>query len=738
MRRLLLATTALTAVLLASPEPAQADPISLVVLAGTAAATATLSATTALLVSVGLSVLGSVAGMLLNKPEKPRLPQMKRELAAADSRPPYRFVYGHNRVYGSPAPWRVKGQKLYGCLILNSRPSAGTNLRIFIDKREAALTGDIFDFSGPGALGQAVEQDEAWGDNDAHFWLGLGDQTGPPAEILSEIPEYIEETDRWEGLTVLWCRFDSGSVNRRQQRWPRVPPDVEVEADWSLVWDPTDEEQDADDPSTWGYSANQALCLLDALRRNPIRRYPLSQIHLESFIEGASIAAEPVERHYQGGTEQRYEAHGVLIWNGNEILDQVEPLAEAGAGSLVRIGSRIGYAPGAWREPIYTITDILEEGGIDFQRLVPGRDLPRAIRAMYIAPDRDWQEAELPLRMVEGAETIVGDDAVQEIKLGFVTSATQAQRIQKIVAERAAAQRRLTCTLPPDAIELVAGANVLGGLPSGFERLNRVWQVESINPSLWLTDVEGGVAMRCPVKLREEAESHYAWDPETDEVEIKQEDFDAARSDVPMPGEIIPTTGAAVALGTQPRIKFAFDPAEREVDGYEWEYSVEDGPYVTGGDLDGETLDDDDRVYGYIAPAEVGKSYDIRVRSYIGALHRTSEWQEVTNVVAEAPSVDLAIPHSGSAVGGAGEITVTFTSPNSADFKGIEIFGMSTDDINAPADFHETAYGAQNLAFEFTQTGLGANETRYYFARSIGTYGARSDFTDSVSATTDP
>ena len=58
-----------------------------------------------------------------------------RDLALPRSLPPKRFVYGETRVYGTPAPVRVKGPILYACMILNSRPSESVE-RIWIDKRE--------------------------------------------------------------------------------------------------------------------------------------------------------------------------------------------------------------------------------------------------------------------------------------------------------------------------------------------------------------------------------------------------------------------------------------------------------------------------------------------------------------------------------------------------------------------------------------------------------------------------
>ena len=631
MRRLLL-TFALAFALWATPHPARAEPITAAVTAISGWFTTTFGkALGSFLLNLGGSLILSAVARALQP--KPKQPQLKRELSVPTSRPPHRFVYGRDRVYASPAPWRVKERILYGCLILNSRPSLG-NATIIVDKRPTQVTsGDMLDFSGGGALIAAAASEQSFGTGH-RVWLGLGDQTGPPDQILSEAPEFFEATDGWQGRTVLWVRLDAGGTENRQRRWPRVPPEIEVEADWSFVWDPRVGAQDPDDPTTWGWSDNQALCLLDALRFNPIRRYRLDMIDLDSLIEAANIADEAVPLFHAGGTEPRYRVGGLIAWQGGEIIDQLSPLVEAGAGQLVRIGSKIGYAPGAYRAPIYTMTDILEDGGIDYQVLTPGRELPSAVKVAYINQQRDWQEAELPILPVPGTDSPVGDDGVSELNLRLVTSPTQAMRVQKITALRHGAQKRLSVTLPPDAIELVGGANLLADMPAGFTRLNGVWQVDSINPGLWASDLDGGVAMRLPVALRETSPDHYEWNPEEDEFDLVVEDFDP--------------------IGSEP------------------------------------VLDD-----------------------------------------------SLLAPVDGDAAGGAGEILVTYTAPNDAGFRAIEFWAADVDDSDEAERIAGPFYGSANAVFDVTETGLDPDQTRYYWARSIGQDGDFSEFSAGVSATTE-
>ena len=575
--------------------------------------------------TIGGAVLSLAGSLLLSAaaralaPKPPGAPDLVRELQLPDSLPPKRFVYGQARIYGSPT-WRVKGGILYGVLILNSRPSEAVT-GLYLDKRECTLTGDLYDFAGSGATASAAPFAGY-----VKVWVGLGDQTAAPDEIVAEAGEFFDATDAGEGLTVMWLRLDVGPNDSRATRWPRTPPEVEVEGQWSQVWDPREGAQDADDPATWTFSANQALCLLDALRQNPIRTYPLNQLLQDSFTDAADIADEAVPLK-AGGTEPRYRVNGALIFNGAEILDQVTPLFDAGAAEPVRVGGRLGIAPGAWSAPIATISEITEAEGLSFQRLKPGRDLATTVRATFTAPDRDWRPSTLQDYTVPGAQDADGGVITTlDIQLGFVTSAPQAMRIQKIRANRQRAQRQIAATLPPAYFRVVAGGTVTVAFPAPYASLNGTYRVISANPGLFASEQGGGgVAMRVPVVLEEIAESDFAWTPATDEQTRIAVALDVARQPPEPPGAVGTTTGAAVAViagsTALPAIRFAFDPSpSSSVVSYEWEFQKETSdpftfPWESGGVINADIRDGADQVFGTLSPAQIGLIYRIRVRA---------------------------------------------------------------------------------------------------------------------------
>jgi len=731
VRRLLLASAAALALLApaASAAPLIVPAIATAVGAG---------AFGTFVIGLGVSLaLTGISMLLAPKPGRMAGPQanglsapdVKRSLAQQSSRPPYRFAYGRDQIAGSPAPWRVKKRRLYGCLIFNSRPSEIASFTVKFDKRTVTLTGDPYDFAGPGASGSF---NGLGGAPAPLIWIGRGDQTRPPVAITDDVPEFFETTDKWRGLTVMWLVLHAGGNDERPERWPRVPPLVEVNARWSKVWDPRESGQDPDDPDTWTYSANQALCLLDALRRNPIRRYGLNMIDLASFIDGADVADEQVPL-LAGGTERRYQAHGMIVWDRREIMEQVEPIADSGAGRLVRIGGRIGYAAGAWRAPSYTATDVIGDG-VDYQVLQPGREVPAGIRASYVSPGRSWRSAELPPIAVAGSGLSADEEGVAELPLPFCTSATQAMRIQQIAARRAALQRTISCTLPPSSANLVTGATMTMALPAAFARLNGAFEVESANPGLWVQDREGGVALRNPVTLRETAESVYAWDPNTDELDLAEATFSG---DVPTPDapvSMAATSGASVAKRKRPRIRWEFEP----VDGADY-YEVQ--WWITGETrgrirrVPENATDPDGDVRGFIGTVVVGEEYTIRARAVIdiGRRRKKSGWTSIT-IVALPPDLDLDPPINGSATAGSGEITAEFTNSDGEDVFNMEIWAADVDDVDQATRIKRTWRGADET-ISATETGLSTGQRRYYWARSRAQYqGVFSSWTASVTA----
>lgn len=761
---------------------------------GTATAIANLG------VSVGLSALAQLIAA-----RQRGAADASREIAQPDSLPPYRDVYGIGvQVQGSPAPlWVVQDGVLYGCIILNSRPSEGGAFAMYLDRRAVGLTGDVTDFGehqtgtatilegntyvdvahglsgAPIAAGMAawtaegpitvstigsttlrLELDAAapvggtevtWravkgtdggvASNEPFFghvnvWFGIGDQQHPPARILEEVgdlrginPAKFWATDRWATRTVLWVRFVAGDAGQRADRWPSTPPLIEVRSNWSKVWDPRDEAQDADDPATWRAMNNQALCLLDALRLNPVARYPLTQIRVQDFIDAADIADQLVPLK-AGGAERRYRVGAMIVYKqGVELSEAIRPLEMAGAGNVVRIGGMVGYAPGAWSPPDVTLDDCTRDEECVFRRTRPTRDLPGALTASHPDPAANWERAEEQPRQVD-PDWDGGTERISVVDLPAVFSDTQAQRVLKIMGERLKLQKSLSAVFFPRALDAVSGGRVTVALPRVADRRNGTYRVVQSHPAIWLEQGEG-VALRLPLSLEEDAAAVYAWDPDTDEVSRVNQLVEVVDPSVGVPEWTSATLdGSAIDLEIVWPGYWVYggevDTFFPEADTIQAQYRQNQDPFW----LPMEDFNRFEDVGTATLPNVItGASYDFRIRGRID--DRVGAWvyryAVQVGFTLGAPSVDTV-------TAGTGQIEIDATAPSDTPCAAVQFWVGTSDDPEIAILYLETECDPSDPV-SCTATGLPAGVLHYVFVRAVTAAGAVGPWAATTTAT---
>jgi hypothetical protein len=702
-----------------------------------AASLAVSTLTAEIIVVVGIAVastlvslaVSAITSALIGKP-KQQSQDLKRELRQERSLPLKRFAYGEFYAPGTPAPWKVKGDTLYGCLILNSRASDGSNVAIRIDGRDVTLddVANLSDFTGAGAAG--INGDFA---SHSRFWLGLGDQTTCPDDIVAEAGDIFQATDAWAGLTVLWCALKAGPSSERGSRWPQTPPAVEVNMKYSKVYDPRT-AQSLDTQSGWAWSANQALATLDCMTQNPIQGYQSDDLAISDFIIAANAADDPIDL-AAGGTEPRYEVNGLVVFNSNELEELLEPLHECGASRPSVIGGLASIVPGVYQEPAHTITDAIG-GSLEYTDLSLGRELSNTVTVTYTSKDRNEEAAELPPYSVPGAlDEDGGVVTVSRIDLPSVTSFTQAARIQKIMAYRARQQRSISLTAPPENFDMAAGDGVNLNLPSPNGIMNGEFQLRSITPALIPSD--GSVAMALPVELVEEKRDAYAWTTAEEPTIPNAEPISAGVAALGAPGTITvtsieTTSGGSTVAGAQ--LKFA--PSSSEVFDYEVEYREVGGTYQSGPTIGAAIRDGSGDVFGIVQPLEVGQAYDFRVRAR--TINRVSAYVETLNQTITASASSLAVPVNGVATvaNNPRQINVTFAAPNDANVKGLTFYSGATSSTGAMSLFAGPLYLPPNGQITTSESGLSPGQTRFYAARSVDAFDVEGSFSAVISATT--
>jgi len=662
-------------------------------------------------------LLNTIAAKLMGGAKAPRQETQRAELSQPSSLPPYRFAYGTCLTQGTPVDWVAKGDILWVCYLLNSRPSALTSHRLWLDKREAESYGTPFDLAGEGA----TVSNDIFGDH-ASYWIGRGDQTACPAAVVSGSEGHFASTDAWRGCTVLWARFRSGSNDKFHERWPAKPPNLTIEGDWSLVLDPRS--------GTLSASSNQALIVLDALRNNPLKPYAEDYLHLESFAWGADVAGQPVAVK-SGGTIPRYCCDGVLVWSeGAEIEDQLAGLLNAGASRFVRVGGRLAFLPACPQPAIHTITDVSDGQPIQMTRWRASDQVYTEGAATYTAADRHYEAAEAAIWIASGAADHDGGLAHRlQLDLDFVTDARQAQRVAKIAVLRARQQRGISAELMPTAFDLVPGSWARVDLPAPYDAWNGTYEVEGIEPVAGVND-QDAITIRLPATLREVSGDIYAWDAASEEGDVVPAPPVTPPASVQPPSAVTLISGSDAALhsaGTvTPRIQIDWTASvSASALGYELQYRIGTGAWV---DL-GATGLEARRIW--IAPVQVGSAYSVRIRT--AGLYGRSDWLTSAEITAAGPSGTLATPVILSATGGARKVDLSLRQGADSAATSIELWRGTSNAVSAATLIASIAAGA-SVSIAHSDTGLSAGE-HFYFARARNGYGAASPFTAAMAAT---
>lgn len=248
-----------------------------------------------------------------------------------------------------------------------------------------------------------------------------------------------------------------------------------------------------------GYTDNQALCLLDALRWERMFNAPDSDIDMASFSVAANIADELVASG-SGTTERRYTVNGTLPFD-RPPLEVMLSLAKAGAGIPIYSQGQWSYSPGAYSAPVMDLDESDLVGGINFQPGPSKKGRHNKATGTYLDASQNFEEVEFSQLLVQA---YVDDDLEvleKTYQFALTNSGTMARRLAKIDIER----NRFGLALQIDAkfrtLRLTPGDRVTLSI-SGLGWDQRIFRVEDVQFSF-----ERGVSLT----LREDNPGIYDW-----------------------------------------------------------------------------------------------------------------------------------------------------------------------------------------------------------------------------------
>lgn len=224
------------------------------------------------------------------------------------------------------------------------------------------------------------------------------------------------------GKGIAWLRL---SLKFSAEAFPSGIPNVTVEKLGRAVYDPR--------TGVTAYSNNAALCILDYYRN--YLKVPDSEIIWESFQEAANICDEIVING-NGTTEPRYTLNGEFDLSENKVAI-LEAMLAACAGDPTYIAGKHGLMVGAYYGPASAeINEGQIAGDIEIMPEVSQSQRVNTIKGTFVDPQQNYAEADFPVVAVSEWVAEDGVEISQDLKLRFVTSEFQSQRLADIKLKR--------------------------------------------------------------------------------------------------------------------------------------------------------------------------------------------------------------------------------------------------------------------------------------------------------------
>ena len=389
-----------------------------------------------------LLVAGALNAVLAATVLKPKTGSLSGSGITTTSRNPTayrRIIYGRKRVGGTVVFMETRGgsnnEELDLVIALTGHEIESVEEIYFGDELAWTSGGGIIDrFKGT-----------------SFNFVEIETHTGAPGQSAS--PFLLPNNDTWDASKKLsGIAYVVVSMFYRQNVFVSGIPNVTFVVKGKKVFDPRD--------SSTAYSSNAALCIRDYLT-NDYYGFGASsdEIDDDSFITGANLSDESVSLGFGGGTENRYECHGVLNTN-IQYGSAIESL-------LTSMGAKITYTGGKFRlinpeynAPTLTLDETHARGPIQVQTRRSRRDTFNGVRGVFSSATDNYVEMDYPAIISNTFEQEDGEPIYRDLPLPFTTSASMAQRLAKVALLQGRSQISAVIPLNLAAMELVPGDTV--------------------------------------------------------------------------------------------------------------------------------------------------------------------------------------------------------------------------------------------------------------------------------------
>ena len=448
-------------------------------------------------------------------------------ISRKDPAAPRKLLYGESRVGGTIVWSKTAGDKneyLYQVFalgdssrlspqggIVGMAPAINDGYAIYFDNVLKAYLSN----------GSWVYPDDLNAD-DISIQFFDGTQTAPPS-LLLEANQPFNSTHKFAGIggAVVKLKYD-------QKKFPTGLPVISFRVSGRLVYDPrkdsTSDAYDSDlgvsthrptNASTWEYSENPALCLLDYMRDQlfgiefNIDRYDVETVGLAATVCDQNVLLS------NGLTEKRYTLNGVVN-SANSIIDNIEDMLTSMAGRIYYSEGKYKIFSSNYRAPLqsgYDITEDMIVGEVELLTAASKKDLYNRVQGKYRDKINNYVIASYPTQTNPAFAASDNNEVLAlDLDLPFTDSHTTAQRIAKYTLYRSRNMRTIQLKVNMKGFQYCVG-DIVNIHFDKFSYTPKAFEIQNIK---LVIDPKQGMVVE--LTALEDSPTSFDWDEANDEL----------------------------------------------------------------------------------------------------------------------------------------------------------------------------------------------------------------------------
>ena len=364
------------------------------------------------------------------------------------------------------------------------------------------------------------------GDYNGHLWVkeyfGTHDQVADP-DLVAETTSW-ESTDRLQGQAYVYYKLKWNA-----DLWGNIPNFL-ADIRGRKVYDPRNVAHDINDPSTWEWSDNAALCIADEYRGVPLldgtgtlrRLYganaPDEFINWDEIAAEANICDELVPL-AEGGTQKRYTVNGISN-TGTLPETVIDEMLTSCAGIRIDNGGFLSLQVGAPRVATIHLddSDIIGTRAltdtIDFDNVFNG------VKSTYRGAETQFAITDTPSYQDAALVTLDGRENWLDLTLKYIDTASRGQRLQFLALSENRRQNHGELPFNLKAFKLRAGSWFTYTLPE------RGWNQKTFRVLRWKPVIDDSPYFGFVLTVQEMDAAAYDWNDTQQKIVLPSQDTD--------------------------------------------------------------------------------------------------------------------------------------------------------------------------------------------------------------------